>query len=197
MKDIFIDKSMNFILKYNNYSIDEQERLKYGLTSIYLLITKLLVIIACSLILNIGKEVLIFLLIYNGIRLFSFGLHATKSWICLLSSTVIFIGIPFLSSTISINIVIKTIINVISIILLFKNSPADTYKRPIVNKNRRLTYRYLTVIISIIYSFLSIFTNNFMSNCFMFSLLVQDFITSPLIYKLFHLPYNNYKNYDV
>lgn len=198
MRDVIINKTLNFLNKYGNYNQTKLEELEYGLVAIYLLVTKLIVILMISIILGIVKEMVIFTLIYIPIRAVSFGLHATKSWICLVTSTLIFIGFPFLSTQIVIPIYVKCIIGIISIILMFKNSPADTHKRPIINKNRRLFFKYFSVIICIIYTFLSIFINNsFISNCLLFALLLQCCLTSPLIYKMFKLPYNNYKNYKL
>ena len=187
---------MNYILKYNNYDKIKQEELKYGLVGIYLLISKLIVILILSIILGIFKEVIIFTIIYIPIRAVSFGLHATKSWICLIVSTLLFVGLPFISKYILLPTYIKSIIGIISIIMMYKNSPADTHKRPIINKNRRLFFKYSSVIIAIIYTELSMFINNtFIINCLLFSLIIQCFLTSPLIYKIFKLPYNNYKNF--
>lgn len=196
MKNYIINNTMNYILKYNNYDKIKQEELKYGLVGIYLLISKLIVILILSIILGIFKEVIIFTIIYIPIRAVSFGLHATKSWICLIVSTLLFVGLPFISKYILLPTYIKSIIGIISIIMMYKNSPADTHKRPIINKNRRLFFKYSSVIIAIIYTELSMFINNtFIINCLLFSLIIQCFLTSPLIYKIFKLPYNNYKNF--
>ena len=198
MKNYIINNTMNYILKYNNYDKIKQEELKYGLVGIYLLISKLIVILILSIILGIFKEVIIFTIIYIPIRAVSFGLHATKSWICLIVSTLLFVGLPFISKYILFPTYIKSIIGIISIIMMYKNSPADTHKRPIINKNRRLFFKYSSVIIAIIYTTLSIFiNNNFISNSLLLTLIIQCFITSPLVYKLFKLPYNNYKNFKL
>ena len=196
MKNYIINNTMNYILKYNNYNDVKQEELKYGLVAIYLLITKLIIILIISVILGIFKEVLLFTIIYIPIRAVSFGLHATKSWICLISSTAIFVGLPLISKYLVTPIFIKSIIGIISILLMFKNSPADTHKRPIVNKKRRLFFKYSSVFIAVIYTNIAIYiNNNFIADCLLFSLLIQCFLTSPLIYKIFKLPYNNYKNF--
>ena len=98
---------MNLIKKNGNYDEDQLAIIKYGLEGIYLTITKLIIILLLAYLLNIIKEVIIFLIIYNIIRMPSFGLHATKSWICLLSSTIIFIGLPIVCKYIYISKVKK------------------------------------------------------------------------------------------
>ena len=196
MKNVVVNSSLNFIKK--NYSYDEVKlaELKYGLEGIYILISKSVVIFMVAIILGIFKEVLIFSCLYSLIRMPSFGLHATKSWICLVSSLISFITIPYICVHLTLSIYIKGLLNIISILLMFKNSPADTYKRPIVSKKRRDTYKTISVMISITMAFISLFiNNNFLSNALIFALLLQNIMISPITYKIFKLPYNNYKKY--
>lgn len=190
---------MNFIKKYNPETTDSQlEIIQYGLEGLYLTITKLIIILLLSYILNIWKEVIIFLITYNMIRTTSFGLHATKSWICLLSSTCIFLGVPIICLLCNFSNYIKLIIGVFNILLMMKNAPADTYKRPIVSKTRRMVYKILSTVLSIVMVIFSILIpDQFMANCFLFALVVQNFMISPTIYRIFKLPYANYKNYEV
>lgn len=196
MKNIVVNNIMSFISKYNRYNDVELEELKYGIVSIYLLVTKLIVILIVSILLGIVKEMLLFTIIYIPIRAVSFGLHATKSWICLISSIIMFIGLPFLSIHLIIPTFIKSLVGIVCIVLIFKNSPADTHKRPIVNKNRRLFFKYTSTFICVIYCFMSLFiNNNFISNSLLFSLMLQNCLISPTVYKIFNLPYDNYKNY--
>ena len=196
VKKVVMNYTMNLIKKNGNYDEDQLAVIKYGLEGIYLTITKLIIILFLAYFLNIIREVIIFLIIYNIIRMPSFGLHATKSWICLLSSTIIFIGFPIVCNYIYMSNDIKVILGLILILFIYKNSPADTHKRPIVNHKRRLFFKYCSTFIAIIFVYCSILINdNFLSNCFIFTLLVQCFVTAPTIYKLFKLPYNNYLTY--
>lgn len=196
MKKLIMNYTMNIIKKNSDYDEEKLAVIKYGLEGLYLTITKLIVIFLLAYILNIFKEVIIFLLIYNVIRTTSFGLHATKSWICLLSSTLIFIGFPIVCKYIHLTNDFKVILGLILILFIYKNSPADTQKRPIVNPKRRMFFKYCSTFIAIIFIFCSILINdNFISNCFIFSLFVQSFMIAPSVYKLFNLPYNNYLTY--
>ena len=193
MKDIIINKCINYIKKYNSYTNDDIEVIKYGLEGIYLSISKVLIILLLSFIIGIFKEVVIFLLLFNVIRFTAFGLHATKSYICLISSLLIFILLPYLLLHINIDIYIKVLFSILCILYIYKYAPSDTKKRPIVNRKRRLVYKTLSTIISIIYSFILIFVNNnFISNALLFSMIVECFLISPIIYRIFKLPYNNY-----
>ena len=123
MKNNILDKCMKIIKENKDYNDTKLEEIRYGLEGIYLLINKLIIIILISIILNIFKEMIIFLLIFNIIRLTAFGLHATKSWICLISSTLAFIGIPLLMINVHLNTNLKLIIGIISTIHILRIQP--------------------------------------------------------------------------
>jgi len=184
---------MNYIKKNTNYNNIKLKEIEYGLVSIYLTFSKMIIIILISLVLGIFKEMLLFSLIYNILRMPSFGLHATKSWICLIVSITFFIGIPYLSIVINFPILIKVIISILGIIFMFKNSPADTEKKPIVNRKRRLIFKILSTILAITYSILSvIIKNEIICNYLLISLILQNIMIAPATYKIFKQPYNNY-----
>lgn len=196
MKNLIINKSMNYIKKYNNYSDSKLAEIEYGLMGLYLTFSKIIVISIVAIILGIFKEMLIFMFLFNAIRTTAFGLHATKSWVCLLSSILIFIIIPILCVYITINLYLKIVIGILQIVFIYKNAPADTKKRPIVNKKRRHILKLISTINSIIYVSISIIIkNNFISNCLIFSLILENCLISRTVYKIFKLPYDNYISY--
>jgi len=193
MKKFIISKCMNYIKKNTDYDEIKLKEIEYGLVGIYLTFEKLIVISVIAIILGIFKEMVIYMLIYNILRAPSFGLHATKSWICLVSSTILFIGIPYLCIFLSIPINLKIIIGILGICFMFKNAPADTKKRPIINKKRRRVYKILSTVLTLIFSVLAILIkDNFITNCLIFSIIMQNCMISPMVYKIFKLPYNNY-----
>lgn len=196
MREKIVYKLINYIKKSKNISIEEEEKIIYGLESIYILVTKLIIIFLVALLLGIFKEMIIFLIIFNIIRSTAFGLHASKSWICLIVSSLSFLLLPYLISKIIINNYIKLLLGIPFIILIYKYSPADTIKRPIVRKKRRQFFKRISTFIALIYIILSILIKNiFISNCLIFSLLLEIIFISPITYKIFKLPYNNYLNY--
>lgn len=196
MKKIIVNHWMKIIKNNKNYDNVKLTEIEYGLTTIYLTISKLIIIALLSLLLGIFKEMITFLVIYNIIRMPSFGIHATKSWICLLFSSTAFIGLPIICKYIHISIEIKYLIGFVCCILMFKNSPADTKKRPIVNPKRRLTYKLVSTILAITFVILSIiFKDKYISNCLIIVLILQNIVISPITYKIFKQPYNNYKEF--
>lgn len=197
MKNYIINGSLNIIMN-NNPTLDDVKlaEIKYGLVSIYLLVSKLIIICLVAYILGILKEMIIFMAIYNIIRMPSFGIHASKSWICLVVSLTLSIGCTYLCLILNLNIYIKCIIGIIGLISMYKNSPADTHKKPIVSPTRRMGYKIISVILTIIFISLAItLQNNFLSNCLLIALIVQCAVISPFTYKMFNMPYDNYKTY--
>lgn len=199
MKKAFINYCMSIITDYNkNLSKKEIDKMRYGLEGLYLTITKLIIIIIIALIFGIFKEVIILILIFNGIRLTAFGVHARKSIDCLISSSLFFLIFPILCIKLTIPLLIKKILFIPLVLLIGIYAPADTEKRPLKNKKKRNIYKICSIIISIIYMSLSlIIKDNTLSNCFIFALIIQIIVVLPITYKIFGVSYNNYKKYEV
>ena len=198
MKELVINNSLNLVKRqYPDYDDEKIAVIRYGLEGIYLTVSKTIIIFLIAYFLGILKELIIFTLIYNAIRMPSFGAHAPSSAICLMASTTIFILSTYLCMVISISIWLKLLLGTIGIVIIFKNSPADTAKRPIINKKRRLCYKIISTVIAIIFVILSIaIQDNFISNSLMLGLMIQSMMTSRITYKLFGQTYDNYRNYQ-
>ncbi len=199
IKQLIISNSIKTIRSYYpNYDNEQIERIKYGLESIYLSITKLIVILLISVLLNIFKETIIVLLLFNLLRTTGFGIHASKSWMCWISSVPTFIGIPLLCKYINIPLYILITIACLSLLAFILFAPADTIKRPLIRKKKRIMYKIATIIIGIVYLILIIFLDNmFIKNALSLSMLIEAILICPLTYKLFNMPFNNYKNYKL
>lgn len=196
IKNIVIDNSMNLINNTNKYNKEQLEEIKYGLESIYLLITKFIVIVGISIILGLWKETLLFLLFFNLLRATAFGIHASKSIWCWIISTIAFIAIPFFCRNYIFHNVFYIVMSIICNISFVFYAPADTEKRPLINEKKRRRYKLLTLITSIIFTFIIfIVSNSIIKNILIFSMILQNIFILPITYKIFKLPYNNYLNY--
>ena len=197
MKKYVVKKLLMFIKKYQNLDQEKEDIVAYGLEGIYILITKTIGIFSLAYILGILKETIIFTLIYNAIRTTSFGLHAKESWMCWISSSIIFLGVPYIANNVTLIIALRLIIGITCILYIYKYAPADTHKRPIVNPKLRRKYKLTSTLIAITMVTLSLLISNmFIQNCLIFALVVQSFMISPQVYKIFKLPYDNYKTYQ-
>lgn len=197
MRDYIVSGSLNLIKRDNpDYSDEKLEILEYGLTGLYIFISKSIVIFTIAYFLGILKELIIFMLIYNLIRSVSFGMHATSSTACLIASAVSFLSATYLCKNFVLPIGFKIIFGIISIIYVYLHSPADTEKRPIISPKRRLIYKLLSTLIAFIMVICSIVLDNvFISNSFTIALLMQCFMISPFAYKMTGQKYDNYKDY--
>ena len=198
MKEKFLEISINRIRKkYPDYDEEKIEIIQYGLDALYITITKTTVIFALALILGVFKEVFLILLLYSVIRTTAFGMHAKKSSHCYILSSFLFIGMGLLCKYTDINVYVKCVIATISFITLIIYAPEDTYKRPLVNAKKRKIYKIITIINSLIYIVLIIlFKDNVISDYLLMGLLDASLMIHPLTYRVFQLPYNNYKEYE-
>ncbi len=187
------------IIKQNNSDISEVklEEIKYGLEGIYLTLTKTIFIFLITYVLGIFKEMIIMLFTFNILRTTGFGMHAKYSWQCWISSIIFFIICPFIAQYIVIPIYIKILLCSLAITLIFIYSPADTIKHPLINHKKRMLWKYITTINTIILVFISLFLNNNISNLVVFGIYIEVILINPITYKLFKLPYNNYKRYNL
>lgn len=196
MKEKFLNYSINEILKKKELSEEEIEEYRYNLEGFYLTISKLLIMIPLSIIFNVFFEMILFIIIFNFIREPAHGLHASKSYICLITSSITFIGIPYISKIIELNLYTRIIISVIGFILIVVFAPADTEKAPIIRKEKRLKLKIKSTIIALIMITLSfIINNNIIINLLLFSIVLESILINPLTYKIFHSKYNNYIDY--
>ena len=75
-------------------------------------------------------------------------------------------------------------------------APADTHKRPIINKKMREKLKIKALAVSLIYiGIVFVYKNEFVTNIILLAMIVQSIVINPITYKLFKLPYNNYKEY--
>lgn len=196
MKEKFLNYSINEILKKKELSEEEIEEYRYNLEGFYLTISKLLIMIPLSIIFNVFFEMILFIIIFNFIREPAHGLHASKSYICLITSSITFIGIPYISKIIELNLYTRIIISVIGFILIIVFAPADTEKAPIIRKEKRLKLKIISIVntfILIIFTF--IIKNNIITNLILSSIIIESILINPLTYKLFHVKYKNYIDY--
>ena len=138
MKNAIINSSMK-ILENNFPDYDETKlaELRYGLEGFYLLITKLVVIFGAAFVLGIFKEAIILLLLFNVLRLTGFGLHASKSWMCWIASSVIFLLCPYLCMHLNTTLVVLVTVASICWVIFLLYAPADTKNRPLVNEKKK------------------------------------------------------------
>lgn len=195
MKEVFLNHTMNFIASnQKDLNQEDKEKLAYGLEGLYMSITKLVIIFLIAFLLGFIKEFIITLIFFNIIRFPGFGFHASKSVVCLIASTLLILGLPYLFTNIEVSLTIKIILCIVSVITFIICAPADTWKRPLTNKRKRIIRKVVASSLAVIYSVLIIVFNGYeISNSLMAALLIETILISPIMYLIFKEPYRNYK----
>lgn len=185
-------------IKKNKPDLNEEqlEIIEYGLEGLYLTIIKIIIILLLAIVLDILKETVLMIIFYNVTRFFTFGLHAKTSTACLITSLLLFIGGTYLATYLQIPLIVKIILSIICLILICIYAPADTEKRPLINPKKRKRFKIQSIIISIIMGVLIIYLNDsYISNFMVIGQLEAVIMILPITYKIYGLPYNNYKSY--
>ncbi len=195
MKAIFMNRTISFLKKYCTYSDEEIEKLEYGLEGIYLTITKLIIIFITAALLGIVKEFITLIFLFNIIRYTGFGFHANKSYECLLFSAFCFLIIPIFFINVNLTKFIYILICLFCIFNYLLFAPADTIKRPLINKKKRIIRKIITIIIGITYFLVGLLLfNHWISSILLSVLVIEAIVVNPITYYFFRQPYNNFKN---
>lgn len=189
------NKIVGYIKKYKcMITADDEEILRYGIQIYYFNISKLLILLAVSIILDIFAKTCIAFLLIAILKRFAYGFHADTFWSCLVITFVNIFSIVYLSE-LSFDFLIKIVLAVISLILFALYAPADTEKRPLVDSKKRIKLKIKTISAAILYFLLSLFTNEALSNMLVLSLIFIGFNTCPVLYILFKKEYKNYEKF--
>ncbi|MCI5807090.1 MAG: accessory gene regulator B family protein [Candidatus Faecenecus gallistercoris] len=191
MKEVFLKHSLQLITANKEWDEDSLEKIRYGLEGIYLTIVKLVILLALAIILNIERLFLINLVFFNILRFFAFGVHARNSTQCLITSTVMFIIFPMLSTSIDFPLPVQIIIASICVLLFLLYAPADTHKRPQKNRKKRQIRKAFAVTIAIIYVLLIIMLKD-LSQIILCSLMTETIMILPITYRILGVPYKNH-----
>lgn len=199
MKKLFLKKIRTAIKKqYPNYNDDKIDEIMYGIEGLYLTFTKTVVICIIALILGILKELICLLIAFNFIRFFAFGMHASKSSICLIFSSLVFIIFSILCKYIVLPKYLLYILYLLVLAIISIYAPADTVKRPLIKRKKRIKFKILSIMVVIIYFILTlVFKNNLLINSLIFGLLIECILINPITYKAFKMPYKNYITYGL
>ncbi len=196
MKNKFLNSSIVLLKKYGNYTEEQIEVIVYGLEGFYLTITKMIIIFLLAYLLGIFAEVFVLLITYNIIRSQAFGIHASKSTYCLISSLILFLGGALICKYLTLPLWLMISIALICDICLFLYAPADTHKRPLVNEKKRKRFKFLSFSLGMIYTILIIiFKEYFIANYLLLGMIEAVLMILPITYSTFNMPYNNYKTY--
>ena len=197
MREAFANKNLEYVCKYKEYSDLDKIKIKYGLEVLYTIITKTLGILLISLVLRTFKETIILMLLYTTLRLFGHGIHAHKSSQCWIASILCYGAFPLLIKHYTIPHKYIILLWIFAFICFAIWAPADTPKKPLINKKKRIFCKISTLLSSILLLFVTFISNNtLINNSIFYSLIMNIIAINPLTYKIFNIPFNNYKKFN-
>lgn len=196
MKETFVNSSLDYLRRSNAVDKSKEKIFKYTLESLYSFTTKSVTILLTSVILGTFKTTFLTLLLYSILRGFTFGIHATKNLYCWIISLTTYIILPFIINNFEFSNTLIHILYIIGLIAILLWSPADTKARPLLNKNKRLVNKIISIFISLTYIGIAFFMNNSNFNeIISIIFLMNSICICPLTYYIFKQPYKNYRFY--
>ena len=191
MKQLFIDKSFNYINSHQKLTEYQQIKIKYGLEVMYHFITKYTTIIVLSILLNLYKELLFITLFYLPLRLFGHGIHSNSNFMCWMTSIFAMLLLSYFSRYLIVSnlfIILSVIIGLFSFALW---APSDTPSRPLINKHKRHTLKARIIITTLLYITLCFYFSK-ISVYIIIAIYIESFNINPFIYFINHVPRKNY-----
>lgn len=197
MKKKIIDKLTNFIIQNKKCSDKDIKIYRYGLEGLYNQVTKTIVLLIITLFLKTYKEYFLLILFYTLLRLFAYGIHANTSIGCWLTSIPIYLGGSFFIKYAICSKELVTIVWLIYLLVVILWAPADTKKRPLIRRKRRIILKIESLIIAFIYGLLICYiSNNKILNVILFSTALEAICICPITYYLTGNRFNNYIYYN-
>ena len=198
-----IDKICDFLTnkirnKMPEINDERAEVINYGIHLIVGEIPKTFVFILVAWLLGVLREFFITVLVIFPYRAFSGGFHLKTHLGCIVGSSIMYCGIPFISKYIILNNAFKCIL-IISVwifgmIMCKLYAPADTENVPILKKKARKTKQILSYITLTVTLIVGIFiNNNIVSNIIILGMFIQSMMITKLAYRIT----NNKYGYEV
>ena len=194
MKKKFIESSLDLIKSKKEVDNLEEKRLRYGLEGFYNTYTKFMVMLILSLILGIWREYLLLILVYSSLRLYGFGIHMETTFQCWVTTIPLYIGGCLIIKYFNFPLQISPLLWLCGFISFLIFAPADTPKRPLIYKEKRVRAKVLSLIILLTYFLIfNVVKSQMIKEVILLGVILESISINPLLYKLFNMQYNNYK----
>lgn len=186
------------IQSVDGYDESKADEIKYGLQLLIGEVPKFFIILLLAFLLHMFKLTLISFLIILPYRAFSGGFHLHTHLGCIVVTSLLYIGTPYLASILNFNDTIKYILIAITFIFSFamiaKYAPADTENVPVLQKKERRKRKIWSFVIAGVELVIAIFIPyKVVSNMIIIGILVQTLTLTRLAYKIT----NNKYGYEV
>lgn len=195
---LFLTNQMMCFIRQNTQQTEEElEIIHYGIEVFFINLFKSILLLIVALCLGIIKPVGILFISFGCIRVFAAGVHAPSTFICTLLNFVLFLGGTYLCLYIPIHPVIRVGLFFISILLLIRYAPADTEDRPLVSAVLRSRLKLQSFIAAVVLLLIMLYVNDTtIKNLITCGVLLEAFMTTPVIYYIFRKGYRNYEKFN-
>ena len=177
------------IQSVDGYDESKADEINYGLQLLIGEVPKFFIILLLAFLLHMFKLTLISFLIILPYRAFSGGFHLHTHLGCVVVTSLLYIGTPYLASILNFNDTIKYILIAITFIFSFamiaKYAPADTENVPVLQKKERRKRKIWSFVIAGVELVIAIFIPyKVVSNMIIIGILVQTLTLTRLAYKI-------------
>lgn len=177
------------IQSVDGYDESKADEINYGLQLLIGEVPKLFIILLLAFLLHMFKLTLISFLIILPYRAFSGGFHLHTHLGCIVVTSLLYIGTPYLASILNFDNTVKYILIAITFIFSFvmiaKYAPADTENVPVLQKKERRKRKIWSFVIAGVELVIAIFIPyKVVSNMIIIGILVQTLTLTRLAYKI-------------
>lgn len=150
----------NSIKSFSAIDEDKEQIIIYGAINLLQIIFSILWICVLGLIFDVFYEALLFSITVSILRKYSGGVHASSPSRCIFMSTIValvvgtYINNILCNLSISAVLFISIVIIVFSFIIVLKNAPVDSIKKPITDIKLRKQFKKKSIMVILIYSFI-------------------------------------------
>lgn len=182
-------------------SKEEQAYLQYYIEVIIINLTKVAFILIVSLIFDILVGTAITLGTFIMLRKYAFGWHAKSSINCSLIGVISFVGIPLLISKWgysigTLNFSLLLLLLLISLLIIYKYSPADTENNPIIEKSIRYKLRSKALgTVFLLYALVLFIPMIEIKIFLLLGIWLELIVITPVFYKIMKRGFKNYEKY--
>lgn len=169
----------------DDFSEEKLAEINYGIAIFITNSYKILIIFLMAILLNVFKYFLVAFLSFGILRTFASGVHAKREWTCLPASILLFSGIIYLGTTVSLDIYTISFIFALCLAVMLKYAPADTEERPIASRKLRKKLKIMSCITLLFLYIASLYyIGTSISSIIVFSTLIESAMIIPITYKL-------------
>lgn len=197
--NIIRDKIAKFCCEASNIT-DEKKKAEiyYGAYHITQALVKAPIMFLPAILLGRFWEILIASVVFSVLRYFAGGVHAKTHEGCSLIGNMVMAYVPLiladlmitLNSNTTVEFNIKTIVMLVSLILIMSYAPADLENKPVNSVSRRIALKVGAIVSCCIFFIVSVLLpQSALGGIIIFEVLMESLSITPLAYKLFK---NNY-----